>query len=147
VLDVGVGLLHLGAQRLLELLEIEALQQLADRFRADHGGERVLAVFVLRLQILVFRQQLTVLERGQAGLEDDVIFKIENPLEILQRHVEQKPDARWQRLQEPDVGNGRCQFDVAHALAPDPRQRHFDRALSQMMPLYFIRLYLPHKHS
>ena len=32
-----------------ELLEVDALQQLADGFGADHGGEAVLAVFVLRL--------------------------------------------------------------------------------------------------
>ncbi len=129
VLDVGFGLVHLRAQGLLELFELKPLQQLADRFGADHGGERILAVFVLRLQVLVFRQQLTVLERGQARLEHDVIFEVQNPLEILQRHVEQKADAGRQRLQEPDVGNGRGQFDMAHALAPDARQRHFDRAL------------------
>ena len=129
VLDVGLGLLHLDAQRRLELLEIKPLQQLADRLGADHGGEEILAVFVLRLQVLVFRQQLTVLERGQAGLENDVVFEIQNPLEILQRHVEQKADAGRQRLQEPDMRDGGCEFDMAHALAPDPRQRHFDRAL------------------
>src|SRR5450432_3679726 len=129
VLDVGFGFLHLGAQRDLELFELKPLQQLADRLGADHGGETVLAVFVLRLQVLVFRQQLTVLERGQTRLEHDVIFKIQNPFEILQRHVEQQADARGQRLQEPDVRNRGRQFDMAHALAPDPAQRHFDRAL------------------
>src|ERR1700735_54406 len=129
VLDVGLGLLHLGTQGGLELLELKPLQELADRFRADHGGEGILAELVLRLQVLVFRQELTVLERGQARLKHDVIFKIQNPLEILQRHVEQKADAGRQRLQEPDMGNGRGQLDVAHALAPDARQRHFDRAL------------------
>ena len=129
VLDVELGLLHLDAQRRLELFEFQSLQQLADRLGADHGGEAVLAVFVLRLQILVFRQQLTVLERGQAGLQHDVIFKIQDPLEILQRHVEQETDARRQRLQEPDVRNGSGQFDMTHALATDARQRHFDRAL------------------
>src|ERR1700688_3751326 len=128
VLDVGLGLLHLGAERRLELFELEPLQQLADRFRADHGGEGILAVFVLRLQILVFRQQLTVLERGQTRLEHDVIFEVQDPLEILQGHVEQQADARRQRLQEPDVRNRRGQFDMAHALAPDARQRHLDRA-------------------
>src|SRR5712672_3749693 len=128
VLDVGFGFLHLDAQRRLELFELKPLQQFADRFRADHGGEAVLAVFVLRLQVLVFRQQLTVLERGEAGLENDVVFEIQYPLEILQRHVEQKADARRQRLQKPDVRHRRGQFDMAHALAPDPRQRYFDRA-------------------
>src|SRR5262249_18273520 len=37
--------------------------------------------------------------------------------------------ARGQRLQEPDVGDGRGELDVAHALAPDARQRDLDRAL------------------
>ena len=40
VLDVGLGLLHLRAQGLLELFELKPLQQFADRFGADHGGER-----------------------------------------------------------------------------------------------------------
>src|SRR5262249_55737398 len=43
--------------------------------------------------------------------------------------IKQKADAGRQRLQEPDVGDGRCEFDVTHALAPDARQRHLDRAL------------------
>ena len=120
---------HLGAQRRLELLEVETLEHLADRFGADHGGEGVLAVLVLRLQVLVFRQQLTVLERGEARLEHDVVFEVQDALEILQRHVEQKADARRQRLQEPDVGDGGGELDMAHALAPDARQRHLDRAL------------------
>ncbi len=119
MLDVGFGFLHVDAQLRFELFKFQTLQQFANRFRADHGGERILAVFVLRLQILFFRQQLTVLERGQTRLENDVIFKVQNPLEILQRHVEQKADARRQRLQEPDVRDWCGQFDVAHALAPD----------------------------
>ena len=147
VLDVGFGLLHLGAQRRLELFELEPLQQFADRFGADHGGEAVLAVFVLRLQILVFRQQLTVLERGQTRLEHDVIFEVQDPLEILQRHVEQKADARRQRLQEPDVRDG-----AASSIWPMRSRRTRDSVtstehFSQMMPLYFMRLYLPHRHS
>src|SRR6185312_8932397 len=36
---------------------------------------------------------------------------------------------RRQRLQEPDVGDRGGQFDMAHALAANPRQRDFDAAL------------------
>ena len=129
MLDVGFGFLHLGAQAGLELFQLEPLQQLADRLGADHGGEGILAVLVLGAEILILGQQLTVLQRGQTRLENDVVFEIQNPLEILQRHVEQKADAGGQRLQEPDVRDRRRQFDMAHALAPDPRQGHFDRAL------------------
>ena len=111
-----------------QLLEVDRLQQVADGFRADHGGEAVLAVFVLRAIELVFRQELTLLERRQARLDDDVVLEVENALEILQRHVEHEADARRQRLQEPDVGDGRGELDMAHAVAAHLLHRHFDAA-------------------
>ncbi len=113
----------------LHLLEIDAFEHLADRLRADQRGERVGAVFLLRLEILVLGQELAVLERGQARLEHDVVFEIEDALEVLQRHVEQQADAARQRLEEPDMGNRRRQLDMAHALAPHAGQRDLDRAL------------------
>src|SRR5262249_40450810 len=116
-------------QLALKLLKLKTLQQFADGFRANHRGEAVLAILVLRAEILLFRQQLAVLQRGQARLPDDVVLEVKNALEILESQVEQKTDAARQRLQEPDVGNWRSQFDMTHALAPDARQRHFDRAL------------------
>ena len=69
------------------------------------------------------------LQRGQARLDDDVVLEIEDPLEILQRHVEQQADAARQRLQEPDMRHRRGQLDMAHAVAPHLRQRHLDAAL------------------
>ena len=112
-----------------DLLQVHALENLADRLGADHRREAVLAVLVHRAQELVLAQQLTVLERRQAGVEHDVGLEIENALEVLERHVEQQADARGQRLQEPDMGDGRGERDMAHALAPHARQRHFDAAL------------------
>ena len=58
---------------------------------------------------------------GQARLGDDVVLEVEDALDVLQRHVEQRADARRQRLQEPDVGDRRGQLDMAHALAADAR--------------------------
>src|SRR5439155_21674377 len=49
-------------------------------------------------------------------------------LEILQRHVEQQADAARQRLQEPDMGDGRGELDMAHAVAPHLRQGDLDAA-------------------
>ena len=79
--------------------------------------------------VLFFREQLVFLERGQARLGDDVVFEIEDALDILQRHVEQRCDAARQGLQEPDVGNGSGELDMAHALTANARQRNFDAAL------------------
>ena len=110
-------------------LQIERLEHLADRFRANHGGEAVGAEFVLRLDVIVLGEELAVLERRQPRLEHDVMLEIEDALEVLERHVEQEPDARRQRLQKPDVRDRRGELDMAHALAPHARQRHLDRAL------------------
>src|SRR5579885_3301835 len=112
-----------------DLLKVHALQHFADRLGADHRGEAVLAVFVLRPQILVLRQELTVLERRQAGIEDDVGFEVKDALQVLQRHVEQQADAGRQRLQEPDMGDRRGERNMAHPLSSHARQRDFDAAL------------------
>ncbi len=127
-LELRLRFRDLLAQVRRHLFQIEGFEHLADRFCADHGGEAVGAELILRLDVLLLAQELTVLERGEARLEHDVILEIEDALEVLERHVEQKPDAARQRLQEPDVRHRRGQLDVAHALAPYARQRHFDRA-------------------
>jgi hypothetical protein len=88
-----------------------------------------------------------LLERRQARLGDDVVLEVEDALDILQRHVEQRADARRQRLEEPDVGNRRGQLDMAHALAAHRLSVTSTPHFSQMTPLYFMRLYLPHRHS
>src|SRR4029077_12246354 len=111
------------------LLEVEALKQLADRLGADRRREGILAEIVLRLDVVFLGQKLERLQRGQPRLEHDVVLEIENPLEILERHVEQKADARGQRLQEPDMGDRCGKLDMAHALAPDLGERHLDAAL------------------
>ena len=69
------------------------------------------------------------MQRRDAGLDHDVVFEIEDALEVLQRHVEQQTDAARQRLQEPDVRDRRGELDVAHALAPHARERDLDAAL------------------
>src|SRR5204863_361659 len=96
---------------------------------ADRGGELVLAVLVLRLDVILFAEQLAQLERGQARLDDDLVLEIEDPLEILQRHVEQQADAARKRLQEPDMRHRRGELDMAHAVAPYLRQGDLDAAL------------------
>ena len=100
-----------------------------DGLGADHGGEAVLAILVDGDHVLFLAEQLVLLQRGEARLGDDVVLEVEDALDVLQRHVEQRADARRQRLQEPDVGDGRGELDMAHALAADARQRDFDAAL------------------
>ena len=122
--------------------EIHVAQDFADRFGADHGREGILAILILRAQMIFLVEELAVLQRGQARIEHDIGFKIEDALEILQRHVEQEADARGQRLQKPDMRNRRRERNMAHALAPNARQRHLDAAFLADDALVFHALVL-----
>ena len=72
---------------------------------------------VKNLQVLVFRDDLALLQIGLTGVEHDVRVEIEHLFQIGHGHVEQGTDLGRQGLQKPDVGNGRGQFNVAHTLA------------------------------
>ena len=112
-----------------DLLEIELGQDPADRLGADQRRERILAVLVLRAQVLVLREELALLQRRQPRLNDDVGLEVKDALEVLQRHVEQETDPARQRLEEPDMGHRRGELDMAHAVAPHARKRDLDAAL------------------
>ena len=141
-LQLGGGLGDLDAEIRGGLLEIDAAQNLADRLGADQRREVVLAILVLREKVILLAKQLELLQRGQTRLDDAVILEIENALDVFQRHIEQKTDAARQRLQEPDMRNGRGKLDMAHALAPDTRQRDLDATLLADDALVFHALVL-----
>src|SRR5690606_11059562 len=83
------GLSNFHAQVSRDLLEIEGQQDIADGFGADLGGEAVGTIFVLGVEELLFGQQLVLGEGRQARIENDIVLEIQNPLDVLQRHVEQ----------------------------------------------------------
>src|ERR1700730_8036440 len=128
-LELGFRIGDLDAQVRRELLQVERLEHFPDGLGADGSGEAILPVLLLRPEILVLRQQLSILERRETRFQHHVVLEIENALEVLESHVEQQPDPARQRLEEPDMRDRRRQLDVAHALAPHPRQRHLDAAL------------------
>ena len=101
----------------------------ADHLGADAGLEGVGAELVLRLAELILGEQLVLLQRRHARLGDDVALEVEDPLHLLERHVEEEPDAGRHGFEEPDVGDRRGQLDMAHALAPDLGLDHLDAAL------------------
>src|SRR5690606_12818386 len=129
LLQLGRGARKLRTQVACDLLQLHRCQQMMDRFSADHGGEGILAILVHRQHVLFFREKLVWLQSGQARLGDNVVFEVEDALDILQRHVHQRTDTRRKRLQEPDVGDWSGELDMAHALTANARQRDFNAAL------------------
>src|SRR4051812_16555038 len=119
---------HLLAQLGRHPLDVDALEQFLDCFRAHLRAELLPVVFT-RLAELIFVEQLVRLEVGVARLDDDVGLEVEDALEIAQRDIEQVPDAARQPLEEPDVADRRGQRDVAKPLAADLGLRDFHTAL------------------
>ena len=131
LLFLGLGLGGLGflAEHDLEFLKVQLFEQAADGFRAHAHGEGVLAEMVDDLEVLVLGDDLHLLEVGAARIEHDVRVEIEHLFQIGHGHVEQGADLGGQGLEEPDVGDGRGQFDVAHALAAHLGGDDFNAAL------------------
>src|SRR5439155_25572305 len=73
-------------------------------------------------------QQLVLLERRRARVDDHVIFIINDALEVAGGHVEDQPDARGHAFEEPDMANRHRQFDMAHAFAANAGERDLDAA-------------------
>ena len=101
---------------------LERLGELLDALLAL-GAQAVedLVDFLLEL-CQVLRARLFV------NVRDDGSGEVEDLLELLRSHVDQVADPRGNALEEPDVGDGRGQVDVAHALAADLRPGDLDAA-------------------
>ncbi len=108
-------------------LEIHALQKLLYGF-GSHTGVKVRTIKLNRFIVGLFGHERPYLELGQAGVGHDICLKIKNPLDFADRHVQKYTQTGRQRLQEPDVRHRARQFDMAHPLAANGRQRHFDAA-------------------
>ena len=126
LLALGFG--H-GLLQLLRLLgQVHLRQRLAHGFRAHLGDERVRTVGFAGFAIFVLVEQLVLLERRVARVNDEVILVINHAFQVAGRHVEHQADAGRHALEKPDVADGHGQFDVAHALAADAGERHLDAA-------------------
>ncbi len=122
-------LLHLHAQRLALLLDVQAAEHLADRFGSDPVLEGVPSVLLPGLGELILGKQFALLHAGVAGIDDDVGLEVEHLLEIAERDLQDVPDPRRKGLEEPDVRDRGRQRDVPHALTPDLGLDHLDAAL------------------
>src|SRR5208282_4769080 len=128
LLERRIGL-HLLAEFVREFLDFDAAQKFLDGFRA-HLGDELAGIFGRELAELLFLKDLTLPEDGHfAGVHDNERFEVENALEIAHGNVQEIADAAGQALEEPDVGTGRSQLNVAEAFTTDLAEGHFDAAL------------------
>ena len=108
--------LKLLAQLLGQLLTVDLAQKLLDGLGADAGLEVVL-ILLAHLAVLALGQDLALLERREAGVDDDIVGKVQNLFQHARGQVEHQTHAAGDALEVPDVGDGRGQLDMAHALS------------------------------
>ena len=108
--------------------EVHAGQRIAHGFGAHFGDKRLRAVGFARFAVFVFVEQLMGFERRIARVNDQVIFIIDDALQMAGGHVQRQPDAGGHALEKPDMANGHGQFDMAHALAAHAGEGHFHAA-------------------
>src|SRR4029453_11956407 len=128
-LDIGVGTLadvrHLAVCGVAGLLLVGSLGaftfktgKLVFKVAGDRGDVAVAAVHQLLLLEVVLdlevRQFSVAVFRVNAG--DHVGSEVDDLLKVLRSQVQEVAQARGNALEVPDVGYGRSQFDVAHAL-------------------------------
>jgi hypothetical protein len=142
LLRLGRGVEHILAERLGELRQVQPGQQRPDRLRAHPHAEPLAEQFLLLLvpleELAVLLELLPVLRLGEdllrlrvgfPRIKDDVLLEVDDRLDVLHRHVEDRRDPGRKAFQEPDVRDRRGQLDVAHPLAADLRLDDLDAAL------------------
>src|SRR5438094_833419 len=121
--------LHLHPEVDAEFVDVELAEKLADGLGAHLGPKGIPAVLLVELPVAALGEQLALLQRRRTRIDDDVGLEIEDLLELLERHVEERTDSGGEALQEPDVRHRRGEVDVAHALPAALRLDHLDAAL------------------
>src|SRR5271157_4579267 len=128
LLERRIGL-HFLAEFVREFLDFDAAQKFLDGFRA-HLGDELARKFGGELAEFFLLKDLALLEDGHfAGVHDNERLEVENALEIAHGNVQEIANAAGKALEEPDVGAGRSQLNVAEAFTTDLAERHFDAAL------------------
>src|SRR5687767_8331332 len=120
-----------GAQLRGDLVDVDALQELANGRSADVGEESVVTLFLcllLQVEITILVEQLVLRDFLLSRIDDDVVRVVHDLLEVAQRQVHEVPHRTRKSLEEPDVGDGNGELDVTHALATDASKGDFDAA-------------------
>ena len=65
-------------------------------------------------------------EWGLLGVGHQIIFIVNDALQLTGGHVQSQAETAGHTFVEPNVGHGHGQFDVAHALATDAAQGNFN---------------------
>ena len=78
--------------------------------------------------IFSFIKRLTKGQRGVAGIGDNPVFIIDNAFQLSCCDVKHRGNTAGHTLEEPNVGNRNCKFNVSHTFTTDFAQSNFHTA-------------------
>ena len=112
---------------LTERFKVNLRKQRTDCRRTHICLERILILFA-RLTVVHLIEGLTESQRGVARIGDNPVFIIDDALKRAGRHIKHETDTARHTLEEPDVGDRNCEFDVTHTFTANLAQRNFNTA-------------------
>ena len=107
--------------------EVDLLEELLDGLGA-HTGVEIVLILLAHIAVFLLREDLVAHQRGLAGIGDDISGEIQHLFQNAGADVEQQAHAGRNALEIPDVGNGRGELDVAHALTTNLGTRNLNTA-------------------
>jgi len=111
-------LFHFSGQFSAQLIQVDLFQQILDGL-GTHGGLELITVALAHLTVFLLGQLLLLFQRGQAGIGDDIVGKVQHLFQQAGADVQHQADAAGDALEVPDVAHGSGQLDVAHTLTAD----------------------------
>ena len=110
-------LLELGAELVVQLIQIQLLEQLLNRLSA-HSRLEIVLVLLAHVAVLALGQDLLLHQAGAlARIGDDVGGEVQNLLEYTRGDIQNQTHTGRDTLEVPDMGDRSGQLDVTHALA------------------------------
>ena len=126
-----------------EFVEIDFAEELVEGL-GTHAGDELVGVGVVE-EVVAFGEFLgdgvvflfaeevefvdrVVVEGGDARLDNDIFLIVDYLVEFFGRDVEEGSNLVGERAEEPDVGDGDGEFDMAHTFAADLFFGDFDAA-------------------
>ena len=122
-----VGIFQLLAQIRRQGLAVDPGQEFLHGF-GTHAGFEVVFILLAHVAVFPLGQELALFQRRVARIDDDVVGEVEHFFQHSGRDVQHQPHPAGDALEIPDVGDRRCQFDMADAFAPDLALGHFHAA-------------------
>ena len=114
-LFLAAGIFELFTQLLGQSVAVDLLEQLLNGLGAD-AGLKIVLIFLTHLAVFALGQDLAALERGEAGVDDNVVGKIQDLFQHTRGQIQHQAHAAGDALEVPDVADRGGKLDMAHAL-------------------------------